>query len=144
WELGVREGMAVNAGMTLYKLANLGTVWVHAEVPETAAAQVKPGAPVEARATAMPEKTFKGTVATLLPDVSANTRTIKARVVLSNPGAQLKPGMFATLDFGGSAKSALAVPSESVIHTGMRKVVIVAEEGGRFRPVDVETGRESG
>ena len=105
---------------------------------------MKPGTRVEARATAMPEKTFKGTVATLLPDVSANTRTIKARVVLANPGAQLKPGMFATLDFGVTAKPALAVPSEAVIYTGKRKVVIVAEEGGKFRPVEVETGRDSG
>ena len=143
-ELGAREGMAVNAGMTLYKLANLGTVWVHAEVPETAAAQIKPGTRVEARAAAMPEKTFKGTVAALLPDVSSNTRTIKARVVLANPGGQLKPGMFATLDFGAAARTALAVPGEAVIYTGKRNVVIVAEEGGKFRPVEVETGRDSG
>lgn len=144
WELGARDGMAVNPGLTLFKLANLGSVWVHAEVAETDAALVKPGAPVEARTTALPEKTFKGKVAALLPDVNATTRTLKARIVLANPGGQLKPGMFATLDFGTGARPALMVPTEAVIQTGVRAVVIIAEEDGKFRPVDVETGRESG
>ena len=144
WELGARDGMAVNPGLTLFKLANLGSVWVHAEIAETDAALIKPGAPVEARAAALPEKTFKGKVAALLPDVNATTRTLKARVVLANPGGQLKPGMFATLNFGSGARTALMVPSEAVIHTGTRAVVIVAEGGGKFGPADVEAGRESG
>lgn len=144
WELGARDGMAVSPGLTLFKLANLASVWVHAEAPEADAALIKPGAPVEARAAALPEKTFKGKVAALLPDVNPTTRTLKARIVLANPGAQLKPGMYATLDFGVTAKPALMVPSEAVIHTGTRAVVIIAEGGGKFRPANVEVGRESG
>jgi Cu(I)/Ag(I) efflux system membrane fusion protein len=144
WELGVRDGMAVSPGLTLFKLANLGSVWVNAEVPETQAARIKAGTPVEARAAALPDKIFKGKVAALLPDVNATTRTLRARIVLANPGAQLKPGMFATLDFGIAAKPALMAPSEAVIHTGTRTVVIVAEDDGKFRPVEVEAGRESG
>ena len=143
WEISVREGMAVNAGMPLYRLANLGTVWVNAEVPETEAALVRPGAPVTARATALPDTAYKGTVATLLPDVNAATRTIKARIVLNNPGARLKPGMFVSVAFGDASKLMLTVPSEAVIHTGKRSVVIVAGESGKFYPVDVETGRDS-
>jgi len=144
WELGARDGMAVTSGLTLFKLVNLGSVWVNAEVPETDAALVKPGALVEARTVAYPEQTFKGKVAVLLPDVNATTRTIKARIVLANPGGRLKPGMFATLAFGGTDKPALMVPSEAVIHTGTRAVAIVAEGNGKFRPVDIETGRDSG
>lgn len=143
WELGAREGMAVASGVTLFKLANLGTVWVNAEVPETEAAGIKAGTPVEARAAGLPEKIFKGTVAALLPDINATTRTLKARVVLANPGGHLKPGMYATLDFGSAAQAALLVPSEAVIQTGTRAVVIVAEGDGKFRPVAVETGRDS-
>ena len=147
WEIGARDGMAVNPGMPLFRLANLGSVWVNAEVPETAAALVRPGAPVTARAAALPDAVYKGVVATLLPDVNAVTRTIKARIVLANPGARLKPGMFVSVEFergGDDAKPVLTVPAEAVIHTGKRAVVIVAEDGGRFRPVDVEIGRDSG
>ncbi len=144
WEINVRDGMAVNSGMPLYRLASLASVWVNAEVPETELALVRPGAPVTARASALPDALYRGTVATLLPDVNATTRTIKARIVLTNPGIRLKPGMFVTVDFGGEAKPMLTVPAEAVINTGKRSVVIVVEDGGRFHPVDVETGRDSG
>jgi Cu(I)/Ag(I) efflux system membrane fusion protein len=147
WEINVRDGMAVSSGMPLFRLANLGSVWVNAEVPETDAALVRPGAVVTARAPALPDALYKGTVATLLPDINAATRTIKARIVLANPGARLKPGMFVSVTFSDDAKPMLTVPAEAVIHTGKRSVVIVAavdEKGGKFRPVDVETGRDSG
>ena len=144
WEIGAREGMAVNPGLTLFRLASLSSVWVNADVPETEAALVRPGALVTARAAALPDALYKGTVAALLPDVNAVTRTIKARIVLANPGTRLKPGMFVNVEFGGSVKSALTVPAEAVINTGKRSVVIVAEDGGKFRPVDVKTGSDSG
>ena len=143
WELGARDGMAVSPGLTLFRLVSLDSVWINAEIPETDAALVKSGAPVEARTAAFPEKIFKGKVAVLLPDVNATTRTIKARIVIANPGNQLKPGMFATLTFGNAGKTALMVPSEAVIHTGTRVVAIIAEGDGKFRPVDIETGRDS-
>jgi Cu(I)/Ag(I) efflux system membrane fusion protein len=144
WELGAREGMAVSPGMTLFKLAPVGTVWVNAEVPETQAALIRPGVEVEGRAAAFPDTVFKGKVAALLPDVNATTRTIKARIVLANPGGLLKPGMFARLEFGGHDVEALMVPTEAVIYTGKRNVVIVAEGDSKFRPVEVEVGRDSG
>ncbi len=144
WELGARDGMAVKPGLTLFRLVSLDSVWINAEIPETDAALVKPGAAVTARAAAFPEQSFSGKVAVLLPDVNAVTRTIKARIVIANPGGRLKPGMFATLTFGSTDKPALMVPSEAVIHTGTRAVAIIAEGDGRFRPVDIETGRDSG
>jgi Cu(I)/Ag(I) efflux system membrane fusion protein len=130
--------------MTLFKLAPLGTVWVNAEVPETQAALIRPGIQVEGRAAAFPDTVFKGRVEALLPDVNSTTRTIKARIVLSNPGGLLKPGMFTRLEFGGQKKNGLMVPTEAVIYTGARNVVIVADGEGRFRPVDVDLGRDSG
>jgi len=144
WELGAREGMAVSPGMTLFKLAPVGTVWVNAEVPETQAALIRPGVEVEGRAAAFPDTVFTGKVAALLPDVNATTRTIKARIVLANSAGLLKPGMFARLDFGGHEKRGLMVPTEAVIYTGKRNVVIVAEGDSKFRPVEVEVGRDSG
>ena len=144
WEIGVREGQAVSPGMTLFRIGGLDTVWVNAEVPERDAALASPGTLVEARSAAAPSRVLKGRVSALLPDVNPTTRTIKARVELANPDGVLKPGMFAALTLAGRARSALVVPSESVIYTGRRNVVILAEGDGRFRPVDVTVDGESG
>ena len=144
WELGVRDGAAVIPGMSLFKLANLRTVWVNAEVPEMQAELVKPGAAVEARVAAVGGRVFRGKVAALLPDVNATTRTIKARVVLANPQGELAPGMFATLNFVSQQTAAVAVPAEAVISTGERSLVILVDAEGKFSPLPVTTGRTSG
>ncbi len=143
WELGTRDGSAVSPGMTLFKLANLRSVWVNAEVPETQTALVMPGAKVTARAAAFPDKAFQGRVTLILPDVNPVTRTIKARIEIDNPERLLKPGMFARLEFAARDRRGLMVPTEAVIYTGKRSVVIVAEGDGKFWPVEVQTGRES-
>jgi Cu(I)/Ag(I) efflux system membrane fusion protein len=143
-ELGAREGMTVMAGATLFRISGLDTVWVNAEVPESLAAQVRPGNPVEARTTALPGVTFKGRVSVILPEVNAATRTLKARVELANPNGELIPGMFATVDFApATQREVLLVPTEAVIQTGKRSVVIVAQGDGKFGPVDVEVGIEA-
>jgi Cu(I)/Ag(I) efflux system membrane fusion protein len=143
-ELSAREGMTVAPGAPLFRLNGLATVWVNAEVPESAAAQVRPGNAVQARTPALPASVFKGRVSAILPEVNATTRTLKARIELANPGGRLVPGMFATIDFAPARpKSAVLVPSEAVIRTGKRTVVIVAQGQGRYAPVDVETGIES-
>lgn len=144
-ELGAREGMTVMAGATLYRINGLSTIWVNAEVPESQAGLVRPGNLVEARTPALPGETFKGKVSAILPEVNAATRTIKARVELTNPKARLVPGMFATVNFTPAArKDTLLVPTEAVIQTGKRSVVIVANGDGKFAPVEVDVGAESG
>ena len=144
-ELGAREGMTVMAGATLFRINGLSTVWVNAEIPETLAAQVRPGIPVEARTTALPGSKFKGRVSAILPEVNLATRTLKARIELANPGNRLLPGMFAMINFASAAhEEMLLVPTEAVIQTGTRSVVIVAESENRFVPVDVEIGIETG
>ncbi len=143
-ELAAREGMTVMAGAPLFRISGIGTVWVNAEVPESQAGLVRPGNPVEARTPALPGAVFKGRVTAILPEVSAATRTLKARIEVANPGGKLVPGMFATVSFTPSTrKDALLVPTEAVIQTGKRTVVIVADSKGSFRPVDVEIGVES-
>lgn len=145
WEIGARDGMRVMPGENLVRIAGLASVWLIAEVPEAQAAGLAVGAPVEARAGAYPGKVFKGVVQALLPEVNTTTRTVRARIVLSNPQGALKPGMFATAEFKGpDAKAAVLVPAEAVISTGKRNVVIVAKGDGKYAPVDVEVGRESG
>ena len=143
-ELGAREGMTVAAGAPLFRINGLGTVWVNAEVPEAMAAQVRPGVTVHVRTSAFPGETFNGRVSAILPEVNPATRTLKARVEVANPRGKLVPGMFAAVAFAPSAaRQALLVPSEAVIQTGTRSVVMLAQEGGRFAPVDVQTGMEA-
>jgi Cu(I)/Ag(I) efflux system membrane fusion protein len=143
-ELAVREGMTVMPGMTLARINGLGTVWAHAEVPESQAAQLRVGAPVKARSPALPGIVFEGRVQALLPEVSVGTRTLKARMELRNPGGRLVPGMFVQMALGDSGvKRALLVPTEALIRTGQRTLVMVAEKEGAFRPVEVETGMEA-
>jgi Cu(I)/Ag(I) efflux system membrane fusion protein len=144
-EIGAREGMAVMPGATLFRVSGYDTVWANAEVPESQAAFVRPGAHVRAQTPAVPGAVFEGRVQALVPDVSPTTRTIKARAELRNPSGQLIPGMFVTMQFTDMRpERRILVPTEAVIYTGRRTVVIVAEENGRFRPVEVQAGIESG
>ena len=95
-------------------------------MPETQAAWLRPGSTVEARVAAYPDEKFEGRIGAILPEVTAATRTLRARIELKNPHSRLKPGMFATLVFRGrSGKEAVLVPSEAVIRTGSRDVVLV-------------------
>jgi Cu(I)/Ag(I) efflux system membrane fusion protein len=148
-ELGAREGMTVMPGAMLFRINGLSTVWVNAEVPESETSWIKPGATVEATVPAYPDQKFSGHIAAVLPEVNPATRTLKARIEIANPQGRLKPGMYATVNLAPQERhNALLVPSEAVIRTGQRSVVVVADPGpeGRqqFRTVDVEVGAESG
>jgi Cu(I)/Ag(I) efflux system membrane fusion protein len=143
-ELAVREGMTVAAGAPLFRINGLATVWVNADVPENLSAQVRPGNAVEARTPALPGTVFKGKVSAILPEVNAATRTLKARIELTNPHGELVPGMFATISFTSTPRNqVLLVPSEAVIQTGTRNVVMVAQGEGGFTPVEVDIGSEA-
>jgi Cu(I)/Ag(I) efflux system membrane fusion protein len=143
-ELNAREGSTVMPGMLLARINGLSSVWAEAQVPESQAAQMRVGAKVVARSAALPGTTFEGKVQALLPEVNASTRTFKVRMVLRNPGGQLVPGMFVQMALSGAGQAnTLFVPSEAVIRTGQRVVVMVAEADGAFRPVEVETGLET-
>ena len=143
-ELGAREGAMVSPGMTLFRISDLSSVWVMADVPESLASQVRVGTDAEVRVVGVGDA-FAGKVSAILADVDPATRTVKARVELRNPGLVLKPGMFARVTFKSStAQQALLVPQEAVIATGKRNVVIVASDEGKYSPVEVQLGRESG
>ncbi|MEN9490232.1 MAG: hypothetical protein RJA63_681 [Pseudomonadota bacterium] len=142
-ELAAREGMTVMAGATLFQINALDSVWVNAEVPEAQAALLQTGMPVEASAAGFSGQVFKGRVQMILPEVEASTRTLKARIELANPGGKLAPGMFVRIALGGAAKAGLMIPSEALIRTGTRSVVMLAEGEGKYRPVDVQTGQEA-
>jgi len=141
-ELLAREGGTVMPGMMLATINRLSTVWAEAEVPESQASLLKPGSPVTARTPALPGETFTGKVQALLPHVDSVTRTRRARVELANKNRHLVPGMFVQMELADqNARKVLVVPTESLVHTGKRTIVL-AREDESFRPIEVETGME--
>lgn len=142
-ELAVREGAAFMPGAPLVRINGLKTVWVNAQVPEAQVSMIPVGSSVAVRAVAWPARTFKGQVAALLPDVDPQTRTLPVRVVVDNDDFKLAPGMFVALEFSGASGGVqLVVPSEAVIATGERTVVIVALQAGGFDVAEVTVGTE--
>lgn len=140
-ELGVREGGQLMSGSSLMQISDLSQVWLIAEVPERDAARLKPGIEADVQLQSLPSKTFKGKVSYLYPALNEVTRTLQVRIELPNKTKQLRPGMYANVAFTGQTHQALSVPTESIIVTGKRKIVIVKEASG-YRPVELTTGQE--
>ena len=143
-ELMVRQGMTVAPGMSLARINGLGTVWMEVAVPEAQAASVQHGQSAQLRFAAFPGEVFKASVAAILPEASRDTRTLRLRLEIPNPGQRLKAGMFAQVGLSGRQQDALVVPAEAVIRTGKRALAYVVDAPGRFRPVELELGAELG
>jgi membrane fusion protein, copper/silver efflux system len=143
--LDVRQGMTVATGAMLATINSLATVWLEASVPEAQGATARTGSSAEARLTAYPGQSFTGNVIAVLPQANIATHTLRIRVELANPDGKLKPGMFAQVRMqGGDETAVLFVPTEAVIRTGTRTVVIEAEERGQFTPAEVKVGADVG
>ena len=142
--LGVRVGMAIAAGQILAEVNGIDTVWLNAAVPEALAAQVHEGDRVAASFAAFAGEKFAGRVAAVLPEAQSDSRTFRVRIELPNKDRRLRPGQFAAVQWNGSPRSALLVPSEALIHTGKRTLVMLALDGGRFQPAEVRIGTEAG
>jgi Cu(I)/Ag(I) efflux system membrane fusion protein len=142
--LSVRNGMTVTTGETLAEVNGVSRVCLNAAVPEAMSGQVRPGETATATLAAYPGETFTGRVTAILPQADAASHTLTVRLELPNPGGRLRPGLFATVQFVGLSQPALLVPSEAVIRTGRRALVMLAQPGGRYVPAEVKTGREAG
>jgi len=143
-ELLVREGAAVTPGMPLMTLADLSRVWVVAAVPEAQGAWLQVGDSVDVAVTAPGSAPLTGRLDYLYPELSAESRTLRARIVLPNDALVLRPGMAVRVTIRGEERAALVVPTEALIRSGERTAVILAEGEGQFRPVAVVAGAEEG
>ncbi len=138
------EGMAVTPGMEAYHIADITSLWLSVEVFEDQVVWIRPGVEAEAAFTYFPGETIRGTVEFIEPEMSEQTRTLTVKIAVPNPEGRLRQGMFATVVFDPVlVRGALTVPTESVLRTGRRSVVIVALGGGRFEPREVELGQIS-
>lgn len=142
--LDVRVGMTLSQGQTLAQVTGIGTVWLNAAVPEAQAGGVRVGQSASATLSAFPGEAFSGRIIAILPTAQADSRTVTVRVELANRGGRLRPGMFAQVALGGTASTVLLVPSEAVIRTGTRTLVMLGTGNGRYQPAEVRTGREGG
>ena len=141
----VVAGQAVMPGMTLYRIADLSTLWIEGEVFERDLALVGVGAAATAEVVAHPGRRFRGRVNFIWPVVDPQSRTARVRVALANRDGALKPGMYATLFFEGVVGSdVLSVPAEAVVMTGERNLVFVAQPDGLLVPREVTLGPRAG
>ncbi len=139
------EGGYVHAGEDLYTIADLAEVWVYADVYERELPRVKSGQKAEVISDALPGRIFRGSVSYIYPNVNEQTRTVRVRLEFPNPSGLLKPGMYVkTTLVDESPEKLLAVPTEAVLNSGVRHIVILDKGAGHFEPREITVGSESG
>lgn len=143
-EKDILAGQAVQAGQSLYTIADLSEVWVEAELREADAALVEVGDPASVELAALPGRSIPGRVEYVYPTLQSASRSLKARVAVANPDGRLKPGMYATVRITAPGRTALTVPLSAVLNTGERRLVFVDLGRGRIAPQEVELGRTGG
>jgi RND family efflux transporter MFP subunit len=137
----VVQGQMVDAGLRLYRLADLSLVWVLSQVYEQDLAFLKLGQEAVMRLSYLPDREFRGRVTYIYPTLDEKTRTAKVRMEFHNPGFFLKPGMFATVELRAELESStLLVPDMAVLRSGEKNTVFVALDGGKFEPRTVTLG----
>ncbi len=141
--LDVRPGMTLSAGQTLARINGIASVWLDVAVPQAQAGQVRTGHTAGARFAAFPGETVTGRVIAILPGVDPAARALTLRIELPNRDGRIRPGLSAEVQIAGAPAQALTVPTEAVIRGGRRALVIVAEDRGRYRPVEVTLGRQA-
>jgi RND family efflux transporter MFP subunit len=139
------EGAKVNAGMDLYQIADLSTIWVEASIYDYELPWVNEGQKAEMQLSYLPEKNYTGKISYIYPYLNEKARTIQIRLEFENPDLELKPGMYANVSIQGRTfPNVLVIPSEAVIRSGERNVVFVANGEGKFEPRQVRIGVEGG
>ncbi len=140
----VVEGTRVDTGAALYRIGNLGRVWVQADVFEADAAQVVVGQTATMTVPAFPGISWRGTLRFLSPTVDEKSRTVRARLEFENAQGALRPGMFADVAVEVPLGSRLCVPDGAVLRTGEHAYLFVRRGPTRIQPVAVEMGLQAG
>jgi len=142
-EKNANEGMRVEPGTKLYRIADLSKVWVMASLYEYQLPYVVEGQAAVMTLPYFPGVEFEGHVIYIYPTLDTQTREVRARIEFDNPNLLLKPGMFANVEIRATlARDRVLVPREAVIDTGLRQVAFVSLGEGRFEPRTVRLGVE--
>lgn len=134
------KGMRVEPGMKLYRIADLSTVWLYADIYEHEVSLVREGQAVAIALSSYPGETFRGKITYIYPYLDTQTRTNKIRLEFANPHGKLKPGMYANSDIEINLGPTLTVPESAVLQSGLRQLVFVDQGQGVFAPREVKLG----
>lgn len=143
-ERNALPNMYVQPESRLYTIADLSTIWVNAEVNQNDIGRLKPGDPANVTVDAYPGRTFTGRLDSILPQVDLSTRTVRTRLVFSNPGLALKPGMFVNLNLDIPLGRQLVVPTTGVFQSGTRQIAFIDRGEGNIEPREVQLGAQVG
>lgn len=144
----VNAGAGIQAGAPLFTIANISTVWVIANVPESEIGKIRVGTPAQINSTVL--SAMEGHVNYIDPRLNEETRTVRVRIEMANPGERLKAGMFVDVGFaagaGGTTEEELVIPVAAVQQVENRSVVFIPKEDepGVFEMREVELGGQSG
>ena len=145
-EKEITQGEVVEPAKKVFTISDLSTVWVLLNIHEKDLAKLKPGATVRVKTESYGGEVFAGKVAYIGNVVDPQSRTVPIRVVVANPQARLKPGMFATAEVvtGISSTKAIMIPSSAIQKIEGKPSVFVQEKDGSFAKRELELGREYG
>ena len=124
----------------LYTIADLSTVWVNANVPQSNVGRLRPGDHAQVTVDAYPGRNFNGRIDQILPQVDQTTRTVHVRVALRNPGVALKPGMYVNVALAAPMGRQLMIPASAVLQAGERTIAFVDHGSGNLEPRVIQTG----
>ena len=131
---------AITPDTDLYTIADLSNIWINAEVYEFEVPYIRVGQTAQAQLSYYPGKTYTGKVTYIYPTVDPVARTVKVRLELPNPKYELKPQMFANVEFKIDYGKQILLPQEALLDSGQKQYVFLAHGDGMFEPRQVETG----
>jgi membrane fusion protein, copper/silver efflux system len=140
----ISAGERFQRGAELFEIADLGRVWILADLFGITADRVEPGMAAEISMSGRTTNLTATISTTTVPEFDPATQSLKLRLVADNPGLVLRPGMFVDVDLALTLPDALTVPLDAVVDAGLQKRVFVERSPGVFEPREVETGWRSG
>ncbi len=143
-ERNALPNMYVQPATRLYSVADFSTVWVYAEVFQNDLGRIHAGEPATLTVDSYPGRTFRGRVDFIYPDVNMTTRTARVRLVFSNPGLLLRPGMFVNVDLQIPMGRQIVVPATAVFQAGTQQLAFLYSGGGRIDPRNIVVGPQVG
>ncbi len=140
-ERNIASGMKVASGDPLFRIADISTIWVVADVPEYEFGSVRVGTPVRILFRNRGMETVKSRISLIYPQIGEVARTGKVRIEIPNPSGLLLPNMYVDVEIdAGAPEPVVAVPDSAVIDSGNRQIVIIDKGDGRFEPRVVKLG----
>ena len=140
----VLEGAYIGSGQHLYRIADLSVVWIYADVYEYEMPWISKGQRAEVSLSYLPGGQFEGKVDYIFPFMNEKTRTVQVRMIFDNADGALKPDMYADVVIRPEVgREGVVIPAQAVIHSGTRRIVVMAHGDGRFEPREIHIGVET-